>query len=250
MGNIISDFFKGKPKDKKGGPKVSVIEPVSGLSAGGDYLESPYLQGRREWNERYGSYIKRARTWQYVALASLGLSAVLGGGLVKVASQSKVQPFVVVVDKLGQAVAVRYAEAIQTPDDRVIQAQLANFIANSRNVTPDPVVQKRWLDAAYAIAGTAAVQYLNDHYRKNDPFAVARNYMVSADLQPPMRLSKDSWQVQWTETTRTLSGQVDGVPTRWQAVLNVTTASPTTPAEIIANPSGVVIDVMTWTQQL
>jgi type IV secretory pathway TrbF-like protein len=251
MGSIISDFFKGKGNGRRADDQVAHprTEPVTGLATGGQPLESPYVYARREWNERYGSYIARARTWQMVAIGAMALSGVLGLSLVKVASQAKVQPFVVEVDKLGQAVAVRPADAAYTPDQRIIRFQLANFITNARSVTPDPIVQKRWLDSVYSVASTAAASYLNDFYKKSDPFNTARTSMVAVDIQAALPLSKDTWQIQWTETKRGLNGQTDGI-TRWQAVLNISTFTPTTPQQIVANPTGVVIDQINWTQQL
>ncbi len=248
MTNMISNFFKGKP-DTKGQPGGRIrTEPVTGLSTS-QPLEAPYVAARREWNERYGSYVARARTWQMVALGSLGLSAVLGLSLVKVAGEAKVQPFVVEVDKLGQAVAVAPADTARMPDERIIRYQLAQYITDARSVTPDPIVQKRWLDEVYAVSSSATSQFLNDYYKAHDPFATAKNAMVSVEIQSALPLSKTSWQIEWTETRRGLDGQTQGI-TRWQAVVNLATYTPTTPQAIVANPTGLVINQINWTQQL
>jgi type IV secretory pathway TrbF-like protein len=68
--------------------------------------DSPYLSARREWNERYGDYIARARNWRWAAFAALAVSLVLAIGVVWEAAQSKVVPYVVEVDKLGDAVPI------------------------------------------------------------------------------------------------------------------------------------------------
>ena len=36
-------------------------------------LNDPYLDARREWNERYGSYISRAKNWRLMAFGVLGV---------------------------------------------------------------------------------------------------------------------------------------------------------------------------------
>lgn len=254
MGSIITDLI-GKKKSKaenskEPNPTGPRIEPVTGLQEqSGSPLESPYVAGRREWNERYGSYISRARTWQMVAFASMGLSAVLGTALTYNASQSKVQPFIVQVDKLGEAIAVSPAEAVGLPEQRIVRFQLANFITNARSVTPDPIVQKRWLDGVYAISTSSAAAFLNDYYRKADPFQRGRTQLVAVEIASALPLSPKSWQMQWTETTRSMNGSVEGT-TRWQAILNITTFAPNTPQQIIANPTGVVVEQINWTQQL
>lgn len=250
MGSMISDWMDKRraAKGSAAGMKAR-IEPMTGLHVTSQALESPYVAGRREWNERYGSYISRARTWQIVALASMGLSAVLAFNLVDLAKASKVKPYVVEVNKLGEAIAIKPADEARPADQRIVSFQLANFITNARSITPDRVVQKRWLDSVYAVSSASAAAFLNEHYKKNDPFDKGRTSLVSVELQgPPLPLSDKTWQIQWTETTRGLNGMVEGV-TRYQAVLTTSIFEPTTPQQIIANPTGVVIDQIDWRQQ-
>ena len=39
-------------------------------------IPNPYLDARREWNERYGSYIAQARNWRFAAVVALLLALV------------------------------------------------------------------------------------------------------------------------------------------------------------------------------
>src|ERR1700730_5182139 len=96
--------------------------------------DDPYLSARREWNERYGSYIARARNWRIAALGSISVSAILAGGVIWLGSQSKLVPFVVEVDKLGQAVGVQRADRATPADQRIVKAQLAAWIVDVRSV--------------------------------------------------------------------------------------------------------------------
>ena len=43
-------------------------------------IPNPYLDNRREWNERYGSYIAQARNWRFAAVVALLLALVCAGG--------------------------------------------------------------------------------------------------------------------------------------------------------------------------
>jgi len=250
MGSIISDWMNKRRAKTGAAPNAKVrIEPMTGLHVQGQSLESPYVAGRREWNERYGDYIARTRTWQIAFFVSTAFSGVLVFALVDLSKKSSVQPYVVEVNKLGEAVAARPADIARPADERIIRFQVANFITNARSITPDRVVQKRWLDGVYAVSSASAATFLNEHYRKSDPFEKGRNNLVSVEINTAMPLSETSWQVQWTETTRGLNGLVEGT-TRWQAILNLTVFTPTTAQQIIANPTGIVIDQITWTQQL
>lgn len=248
---MISDWMDKRRAAKavQGGAVKTRVEPMTGLHVSGQALESPYVAARREWNERYGDYIARARTWQIVAVASMGLSAVLAYALVDVAKASRVKPYIVEVDKLGEAVAVKPADEASTPDQRIVRFQLANFITNARSITPDRVVQKRWLDSVYAVSSSSAATFLNDYYKKTDPFEKGKASLVSVEINAALPLSANTWQVQWTETSRGLNGLVEGV-TRWQAILNINVFAPTNAQQIIANPTGIVIDQISWTQQM
>jgi type IV secretion system protein VirB5 len=85
-----------------------------------DQSLSPYLAARQEWNERYGSYIAQAYAWRLTALIALVIAAIATGGLVLIASQSQVVPYVVKVDRLGTAIAVDRADRAERPDEAVI----------------------------------------------------------------------------------------------------------------------------------
>ena len=71
---------------------------------GNHAVENPYLAARLEWNERYHGFIRAKRNWQITALAALLVNAALGIGILWQASQSKVTPYVIEVDQLGEAV--------------------------------------------------------------------------------------------------------------------------------------------------
>jgi len=52
------------------------------LSSPDTKLYNPYLAARRDWDERYGNLITRAKNWRLMALVSgvVALAAVIGNG--------------------------------------------------------------------------------------------------------------------------------------------------------------------------
>ena len=77
---------------------------------------NPYLNGREEWLERYGSYISRAAQWRMAAFLCLLLTAISITGNVIQASQVKTVPYIIEVDKLGKSsVVARADKASATP---------------------------------------------------------------------------------------------------------------------------------------
>ncbi len=73
--------------------------------------ETPYQRAGQLWDERIGSARVQARSWRLIAFGCLGLTTALSGGLMWQSLQSRVVPFVVEVDRLGEARAVTPAEA-------------------------------------------------------------------------------------------------------------------------------------------
>ncbi len=67
---------------------------------------SVYLKARQEWDERYADLVLGKRTWQIAAGCSLLVSLVLAAGIVWLALRSRYVPYVVVTDRLGQAITI------------------------------------------------------------------------------------------------------------------------------------------------
>jgi type IV secretory pathway TrbF-like protein len=67
---------------------------------------NPYLEARREWDERYADLVLGKRNWQIAAGGLLLLSLILASGIVWLGSRSCCIPYVVEVDKLGYALTV------------------------------------------------------------------------------------------------------------------------------------------------
>ena len=67
---------------------------------------SPYIAGRKEWEERYGTEIGSKRRWQMVAIISLSIAFVAIIGTVYLAATNHVQPYIVEVDKSGGIIQV------------------------------------------------------------------------------------------------------------------------------------------------
>ncbi|HXO17692.1 MAG TPA: conjugal transfer protein TrbF [Candidatus Dormibacteraeota bacterium] len=210
-------------------------------------LETPYLSARREWNERYGDYIARARSWRWAAFGALALSLVLAVGVVWQGAQSKVVPYVVEVDKLGDAVAVARADHAVPADVHVIKAQLAAWIVDVRSVSSDPLAQKAALSRSYAMTVATATLFLNDYYRQHSPFSQNRTVAVSVDAVLP--ISKQTYQIQWSEDGRDLQGR-NLATTHWLASVTVAFDPPTDERGVLSNPLGLYVTGISWTQHL
>jgi type IV secretion system protein VirB5 len=224
---------------------MKTLEPAIAVDTAA--VENPYLSARREWNERYGDYIARARSWRWAAMGALAVALVLAIGVAWQAAQSKVVPYVVEVDKLGQAVAVARADRAAPADVRVVKAQLAAWILDVRSISSDPLAQKNALTHAYALTAATATTFLNEYYRDHSPFGQPRTVAVSVDAVLP--ISQQTYQLQWSEDARDLQGR-DLATTHWLASVTVAFDPPSSEREILDNPLGLYVTGISWTQRL
>lgn len=211
----------------------------------------PYLDARREWNERYGSYIARAKNWRLMAFGVLGICLIETIGLVALATQNKLVPYVVQVDKLGSAVPVARADQMNKTDERVLKAMLARFIADVRGVVSDGIAQRQMIDRTYAMLsnGTRALAIVSEFYKADPPFSRAATAGVSAEISSVIPVTDKTWQVEWEEVTRSTSGAIIN-KLRWKANLTLAFNPPTNERQIRVNPVGVFVTDLSWSQVL
>ena len=112
---------------------------------------SAHVDGARVWNERYGSALAAARHWRLAAMVALMLATVATGGLILIASQSQIVPYVVKVDRLGTSVAVDRADVAARPDRAIIVAQLSRWVTAVRSVYTDTTAQRALIGQAYVM---------------------------------------------------------------------------------------------------
>ena len=134
----------------------------------------------------------RSRAGQKLAPHRLRQSVLASGvaaGLVWQSAQGTVVPWVVQVDKLGEAQAVAPAIAGYRPADPQIAWHLARFIEQVRSIPAHPViVRQNWL-AAYDFTTDKGAAALNDYARSNDPFAKVGKVQIAVEVSSVIRAS-------------------------------------------------------------
>jgi len=209
---------------------------------------TPYQRAGQLWDERIGSARVQARNWRLMAFGCLGLAAGLGGGVLWQSMQSRVVPYVVEVDRLGEARAVAEAQAGFQPTDPQIAWHLARFVRNVRGVSLDPVVMRQdWLDA-YAFATRRGSQFLGEYARAADPFARLGERTVAVQVTSVVRASDRSFQVKWTEIVFERGSQAE--QSNWTAILTIVTRTPVSAEVLRKNPLGIYVDAIDWSREL
>jgi type IV secretion system protein VirB5 len=210
--------------------------------------ETAYQRAGQVWDERIGSARVQARNWRLMALGGLLLSAGLSSGLVWQSVQSRVVPYVVEVDRLGEPRAVAPADARYRPTDPQIAWHLARFVTDVRSISLDPVLMRQnWL-SAYDFATGRGARFLDQYARSDNPFAEVGNRTVSVEVTSVVRASDRSFEVKWTESEFD-RGNLAGT-SHWTAILSVTMRPPASAEELRKNPLGLYVDAIDWSREL
>jgi len=206
-----------------------------------------YLAARAEWNERYGSYIQQARAWRLAALLSMVVAAGAVGGGVYIGSQSRIVPFVVEVNQLGDALAAQRADVAATPDTRLIRAQLARWIDDVRTVYLDVNAERAVVTEAYGMVDrqSSAYESLNEYFRTHDPFQRAQDETIITHVSSVLPISTNTWRVEWSEESHKRDGSLNGTST-WRATVTVTINPPSDSNTILINPTGLYVQQFGW----
>jgi type IV secretion system protein VirB5 len=210
--------------------------------------ETPYQRAAQVWDERIGSARVQARNWRFMAFGSLTLSMGLSAALVWQSTNGSIVPWVVQVDRLGQAQAVAPATADYQPNDPQIAFYLARFIEQVRSIPADAIiVRQNWL-RAYDFTTQNGALALNDYARSNDPFARVGKQQVAVEVSSVIRASPSSFRIAWIER-RYQDGALASTE-RWSAILTVAVQPPRDADTLKKNPLGIYVNAINWSKEL
>lgn len=210
--------------------------------------ETPFQKAGQIWDERIGSARVQARNWRLMAFGSLMLSMGLSAGLIWQSTRGSVIPWVVQIDRHGQAQAVSPATADYKPTDPQIAWHLARFIEDVRAVPADPIVLRtQWLRAYDFVTEKGAIA-LNDYARVNNPFGNLGKQQIAVEVSSVIRASPDSFRVSWTQR-RYDNGNLAATE-RWTAILTILMQTPRDADRLRKNPLGVYVNALNWSKEL
>lgn len=208
---------------------------------------TPYQRAAQAWDERIGAARVQAQSWRIMAFGGLLLSSGLATGLVWQSVQSRVTPYVVETDRLGEVRSVAPAAADYNPTDPQIAWALGRFIKNVRSISLDPVLMREnWL-AAYDFVTDRGEIFLNDYARTADPFGQVGTRSASVEIVSVVRASPRSFQVKWKESLFERGSLASS--SRWTAILTVSVKTPRTAEVLRKNPLGLYVEAIDWSRE-
>ena len=214
-------------------------------------IGSPYLVARREWDERYGGLIKRAEQWRAAAVLALLVALTEAIVIIGVATRPRTVPYVVAVDSLGRVAAAGAIDRTSPIDDRMKQTAITQWVLDMRGVTSDGLAERTAIDHVYAMIGSqsAAQTIVTDYFRANQPFERGSRETVQVEVNAILPNSPHSFEVDWTETQRTLDGKPISSD-KWRGIFTLAINPPTDEAVLRVNPFGIYVMDITWSKVL
>lgn len=209
----------------------------------------PYHAARWARDRHVEELENRIRYLRALAVLFAAVCAIAVHGAVTLARQSRIVPYIVEVDRLGQPLAYGRVEDMPPPDERLVRGELARFVDAMRTVHTDPVAQNRMIDRGYAFTRAAARTYVDGYFSapRNNPHLLAREMIRLVSVRSVRRVagSAGTWEVQWEEYEVPVRGGA-ALVRPWQGTLRTTLIPPEGEQELFVNPLGVYVTDLSW----
>jgi type IV secretion system protein VirB5 len=209
-------------------------------------LKDPYVAARREWYERYGDAYKQAANWRRMAGIAMLTAGAAVFGVVSLAQQSSVVPYIVEIDPNGHVLNVAPSTAAQSVSSVVSRAAVARFIEDARRVTSDPFAVEADIKRVYGMAAGEVNGFLNAYYADTQPLSRGQEERVIPVVRNVIKTGGNTYRIEWDEritgTSKSSATRVE----RWTAVLQAEVKLPNTDRDVFNNPLGVYITQLDW----
>ncbi len=202
-------------KANGGGPLGSLAGVLANLfpkrGAEDDHIED----ATHEWNFRIASALLGLKWWRWMAIAMLGVvivSNVVWGLVTHSLAEEKTAPpklYVVTVNTKGVPIGDGSEVADgYTPTDAAFEDMIQHYVINAFLVTLDAKPQKNALEYMTMHTTGDASTYMDDYYRRNKPFEIAKRELVQPEYPTINKISDNGYLVTWKENITNFAGQV------------------------------------------
>lgn len=212
-----------------------------------DPADAPWFRAATQHENTFLRLSAQVANWRLFAFFSLSIAAIAVCGVIWMGLQSKYIPQLVEVDKLGHTLAVKAltgADAI-TDSRRTSYRELFDLIENLRTVTTDRMANNKLLANGFSRLDGAAKNYVRTELKKAPPNEVGTTKTVQVKVKSALKLAGKSWQMEWEETSYSLSGVVIGTET-WRAMLQFDLTPHGDEESIRVNPTGFTVSELSW----
>jgi len=210
-------------------------------------MENPMKAQEKVFNDLLENERKDKRLWQWITLVFAAFCLLGIGGLFYGISLQRTVPVLVAVTDFGESKYLgKVDETTFHVPEAAIQYQVKDFVDKLRSIPYDPDVLYNNIEDCYAMVTNNCESKMTAELRENSPFVQVGKLKREVTIQSILQLSKNSYQVDWTETETGNSNYSVSV----RGVFTVALRTPTDQT-IAKNPLGIYIDdySMTLLQQ-
>ena len=198
-----------------------------------------------------------------IAVLSLSVLVLLTVSYVRLAWANRFVPFLYVVDRSGEVLALGSAHPIAADSDPVVASSLETFITSVRAVYRDPHAERAALTKAYVFLpgdnpGSTSTGFLEAYMSANDPRLLAERFSRTVEIVSILKVPQKAqdgataqggttWRLRWRETIYPV-GTALSQSSEWEAFATVRVHPKKTVDAYDPNPFGVYIDHLSWSR--
>lgn len=214
-----------------------------------DKKQDHFLRQKRIWNELYGNAISSKRFWRTAAFLQFIVILALTAGLTWQGAQSKIIPYVVVLDTENNKIHQGIAKKTVKPSDRQIKSELKEFIQKKRLITTDIPLLKQNMHWVYAhlLPQTPAKQRLDEFFTANNPVLISKKKTkIVTKITSLLPITDMTWNAEWLEEERDINGELIAKDIAYMAIITIKVAIPQSDKQREDNPFGLWITDFQW----
>ena len=224
-------------------------------------LSGEALMGDQKFGVEHRSCLQIAHSIKEVHELGLQMGIVVGGGNIFRGNQAEAFGFArTPADHIGMLATTINGLVLQQTlaslgvESRVMSALNTDFIVEPFHWGHAlHSLQKGMIIQAYGMVNNSdpAARFLSEYYnkddKKNSPFIRAGQVTVHPQIKSVMARTENIWEIEWIEETRDRKGNIIGKESM-KALLTVYYISPESEQALMANPMGIFIKDITWSE--
>jgi type IV secretion system protein VirB5 len=210
-------------------------------------VSSGYLNGRREFLERYGDFIVQAKNWRLAAMLSMVVAIIMGVGFVITSTRSHVTPYVIYLNKSGNLRDIkllRPESEVSAPEMRYFINEYINYLfSNTGSKMDERYRVRKLLYETIPPASATVIHVLKGH----NPFKEKKLRMVhiSYILQHG---ASSLYDVAFSVETLSKNGSFVVLTVNYKALLNIVVNPPKDMKVAVNNPMGIYVKSFSYTK--
>ena len=206
--------------------------------------EVDYDKATEDLFEFYAQQSKRVNTYKIITLLMITLTIISTLGCIYLSTRSTLIPYVVEVDKVGEAKAIRKADQIYIPKEIENRYFIRDIVSKMRAIPRDSVLYSRNFRQLSYFLTEAMLQKHQDILINEDTNNLAKQ-LISRDINitsfNKVPRTKNTYQVKWNEKMYSAEG-LEISNSNFVGLFTITNEQPKEIDEININPLGIIVE--------